>query len=93
MTETGVLYLDCNLDGADKVDADVFNKSLKTVNAKRIVAVHPHLFQLGLHDCVQALSSAGYLRLFPELKHDAVKGYGKPARALSIPFGIRSSLP
>ncbi len=79
MTETGVLYLDFNLDGADKVDADGSDKSLKTVNAKRIVAVHPHLIELGLHDYVKALTAAGHLRLFPELKHDKVKGYGKPA--------------
>ncbi|MFJ4395887.1 DUF6538 domain-containing protein [Pseudomonas sp. NPDC089396] len=79
VTEAGVLYLDFNLDGADKVDADGSDKSLKTVNAKRIVAVHPNLIELGLHDYVRALSAAGHLRLFPELKHDAVKGYGKPA--------------
>ena len=79
VTEAGVLYIDFNLDGADKVDADGSDKSLKTVNAKRIVAVHPHLIELGLHDYVRALSAAAHLRLFPELKHDAVKGYGKPA--------------
>lgn len=79
MTESGVLYLDFNLDGADKVDEGATDKSLKTVNAKRIVAVHPHLIDLGLHDYVKALTAAEHLRLFPELKHDAVKGYGKPA--------------
>jgi len=82
-TESGVLYLDFNLDGADKVDADAVafapDKSLKTVNSKRIVAVHPHLIELGLPGYVKALSDAGYSRLFPELKRDAIKGYGKPA--------------
>lgn len=79
LTESGVLYLDFNLDGAGKLDADGSDKSLKTVNAKRIVAVHPRLIELGLHEYVKALSTAGHLRLFPELKHDEVKGYGKPA--------------
>jgi len=78
-TESGVLYLDFNLEGADKVDADGPEKSLKTVNSKRIVAVHPHLIELGLPRYVKALSDAGYSRLFPELKRDAIKGYGKPA--------------
>lgn len=79
MTESGVYYLDFNLDGTDKVDADGRDKSLKTVNSKRIVALHPHLVALGFASYVKALSEAGYLRLFPELKRDPVKGYGKPA--------------
>jgi integrase len=41
--------------------------------------VHPHLIELGLPGYVKALSDAGYSRLFPELKRDAIKGYGKPA--------------
>lgn len=78
-TETGVFYLDFNLDGPDKLDADEPDKSLKTVNSQRIVALHPHLIELGFPTYVKALSSAGYSRLFPELKRDEVKGYGKPA--------------
>ena len=79
VTESGVHYVDFNLDGEDKIDLDGSDKTLKTVNSKRIVALHPHLVELGLPDYVKALSKAGYTRLFPELKHDAVKGYGKPA--------------
>lgn len=79
VTDTGVYYLDFNLDGPDKLDADEPDKSLKTVNSQRIVALHPHLIELGLPPYVKALSEAGYCRLFPELKRDEVKGYGKPA--------------
>lgn len=79
VTESGVHYIDFNLDGEDKVELDGPDKSLKTVNSKRIVALHPHLVKLGLPNYVKALSDAGYTRLFPELKRDAVKGYGKPA--------------
>ncbi|MCP1420604.1 integrase [Pseudomonas laurylsulfativorans] len=79
VTDTGVHYLDFNLDGPDKLDVDAFDKSLKTVNSKRIVALHPHLIELGFPDYVKALSNAGYSRLFPELKRDEIKGYGKPA--------------
>jgi len=78
-SESGVLYLDFNLNGPDKIDADDPDKSLKTINSQRIVAVHPHLIDLGLPDYVDALSAAGHLRLFPELKRDDIKGYGKPA--------------
>lgn len=79
MTESGVCYLDFNLDRPDKVDIDDRDKSLKNVNSKRIVALHPHLIELGLPDYAKALADAGHPRLFPELKHDAIKGYGKPA--------------
>ncbi|XVJ49656.1 site-specific integrase [Pseudomonas sp. UBT] len=79
VTATGVYYLDFNLDGPDKLDADEPDKSLKTVNSQRIVAMHPHLIELGLPIYIKALSKAGYSRLFPELKRDEVKGYGKPA--------------
>ena len=79
VTESGVNYIDFNLDNADKIDIDGSDKSLKTVNSKRIVPLHPHLIELGLPDYVQALSNAGYSRLFPELKRDEIKGYGKPA--------------
>ena len=78
-TESGVHYLDFNLNGADKVDIDDRDKSLKNVNSKRIVALHPNLIDLGLPSYAKALADAGHLRLFPELKHNEVKGYGKPA--------------
>jgi integrase len=79
VTESGVHYVDFNLDGEDKMDLDGSDKSLKNPNSKRIVALHPHLIELGLPGYAKALSDAGYTRLFPELKRDVVKGYGKPA--------------
>lgn len=87
ISESGVYYLDFNLDTPDKMDADVrdgvvtdgSDKSLKTVNSKRIIPLHPHVIELGFPAYVKALSKAGHNRLFPELKRDAIKGYGKPA--------------
>lgn len=76
-TDGGLWYLDFNLMGPDKVDES--DKSLKTINALRVVPLHDRLVQLGLPEYVQTLRKAGYTRLFPELKRDAVKGYGKPA--------------
>lgn len=76
-SEAGVWYLDFNLDG-DKVE-DVPDKSLKTVNAERVVPIHAELVRLGLPEYVERLRRAGHTRLFPELKRDPVKGYGKPA--------------
>lgn len=83
--ETGeqVWYLDFNLDQSDKVKHDERGyevvKSFKNANAIRVVPLHDTLVQLGLPEYVAALRKAGHTRLFPELKHDAVKGYGKPA--------------
>ncbi|MDU7187743.1 MAG: SDR family NAD(P)-dependent oxidoreductase, partial [Klebsiella sp.] len=51
------------------------DKSLKTVNAIRQVPIHPRLIELGLLEYVDALKVAGYDRLFPELKHNKIKGY------------------
>jgi integrase len=76
-TDAGVWYLDFNLNGSDKMDEP--DKSLKTVNAVRVVPMHGDLVRLGLPEYVGTLRRAGYTRLFPELKRDAVKGYGKPA--------------
>lgn len=90
-SDSGIFYLDFNLNGVDKVDADDHDedvgaaprdgsdKSLKTVNAIRQVPLHPKLIELGFMEYVQGLRHAGYTRLFPELKHDKTKGYGKSA--------------
>ncbi|MCV2357645.1 site-specific integrase [Paucibacter sp. TC2R-5] len=88
-SESGVNYLDFNLDGEDKVNADTegtdtqdgdgLDKSLKTINAIRQVPIHPKLIELGFIDYVVALRGAGYTRLFPELGYDKTKGYGKYA--------------
>ncbi len=82
-TAEGTWYFDFNLEGEDKVDGDdpdlASDKSLKTVNAVRTVPLHPLLIQLDLLGYIARLKEAGYQRLFPELKHDARKGYGKAA--------------
>ncbi|WP_438279618.1 site-specific integrase [Pseudomonas alabamensis] len=79
VTDSGVHFLDFNLNAPDKLDIDGGDKSLKNLDSQRIVSLHPHLIELGFSTYVKALSAAGYLRVFPELKHDAIKGYGKPA--------------
>lgn len=85
MDESGVAYLDFNLLGEGKLDLDeedrrqAEDKSLKTINAQRVVPVHQRVIDLGLLDYAEALRSAGYSRLFPELRHDKNKGYGKAA--------------
>lgn len=74
ITYSGVYYLYFNLDSSDKLEIDSKDKSLKNVNSKRIAALHPHLVELGLPIYAKALAGEGHIRLFPELKHDAVKG-------------------
>lgn len=76
-TAVGTWYFDFNLDGAGKIAEP--DKRLKTVNSIRQVPLHPLLIQLGLTRYVDALRTAGYDRLFPELRFDRVKGYGKQA--------------
>ncbi|PKH24086.1 site-specific integrase [Pseudomonas fluorescens] len=86
-SESGIYYLDFNLDTPDKTDIDgqdsiksnKTDKTLKTVNSKRITPLHSHLIKLGFPAYIKSLSDAGHKRLFPELKRDAIKGYGKPA--------------
>jgi integrase len=83
--ESGIWYVDFNLSAPDKLATDEGDasqggdKSLKTVNAERIVPLHPRLIELGLVQYVQTLREAGEVRLFPELRLDARKGYGKAA--------------
>ncbi len=48
---------------------------MKAVHAIRQVPLHPRLIELGLLEYVNALKAAGYDRLFPELKHNKIKGY------------------
>lgn len=84
--DAGCWFIDFNLDGADKIDADPkqeeegrSDKSLKTINSQRVVALHDRLVGLGLPAYVEALRRAGHVRLFPELRFDKDKGYGKAA--------------
>lgn len=79
-SEAGTWYIDFNLEG-DKLDIDdedSTDKSLKTVNSIRVVPLHQTIIQAGLPAYVAALRKAGHTRLFPELKRDRIKGYGKP---------------
>jgi integrase len=52
---------------------DIDEKSLKNVNANRVVDVHSRLIQLGLLEYVEALRAAGYTRLFPEIQRNSAK--------------------
>lgn len=54
-------------------------KRLKNSNSRRAVPVHSELIRLGLIEYRAALAASGNKRLFPELKWDARKGYGKAA--------------
>jgi integrase len=91
-TTSGLWFLDFNLIGSGTIDEP--DKRLKTVNAEQVVPVHPELIRLGFTHYVDALKGAGYDRLFPELRFDEVKGYGKQAgqwfneRFLGVKLGI-----
>lgn len=80
-TKAGTWYLDFNLDGQGKSKAEheksPSDKKLKTVNAIRVIALHPELVRLGFVEYVQALQDAGHARVFPELAWHPVKGYGR----------------
>jgi len=70
-TESGAWFVDINDESDDK--------HLKTTPSKRKVPLHPTLLALGFDKWHAALDQAGYTRLFPELKLDREKGYGKAA--------------
>lgn len=85
-SEVGTWHLDFNLDGEGKIDPNgkksdkkAGDKRLKTINAQRVIALHPELIRLGFLEYVTALRDAGHVRLFPELGHHKEKGYGKLA--------------
>lgn len=83
--EAGIFYIDFNLVGEGKLDLDTTesrgtsDKSLKTINSQRTIPIHSYLINLGFLNYVEALRSAGHTRVFPELKFDETKGYGKAA--------------
>ena len=79
-TQAGTWYLDINLDQPDKSDS-AGDKSLKTANSIRVVPLHKRLIELGLLQYAETLRQRGEERLFPELRHDKAKGYGKAAGA------------
>ena len=88
VSESGTHYFDFNLDGAGKIDIDDGeddvatskpDKHLKNTYSERKIPIHPKLVELGIIKYAEALKLAGHNRLFPELKHDLIKGYGKAA--------------
>lgn len=72
-TPTGVVYI-----AIAELDEDG-KKRRKNAQSTRNVPVAPLLLELGLLGWRDALRSAGYQRLFPELKYNEIKGYGKAA--------------
>jgi len=70
-TANATWYVDINQEDADQ--------RLKSKASRRIVPLHPILLELGFGKWHAALVEAGYTRLFPELKLDTEKGYGKAA--------------
>ena len=76
---SGAWYIDFNEDSTS-VDGDMPpRKRLKNRSSIRRVPLHHLLSNLGLVEYVKSARSAGYDRLFPELKFNEVKGYGKGA--------------
>ncbi|MDZ4187260.1 MAG: DUF6538 domain-containing protein [Hydrogenophaga sp.] len=77
--------LDFNLSGDGKVEVDetdapdAADKSLKNISSARLIPIPQLLIDLGFIAYVERLRELGYTRLFPELTHDAEKGYGKYA--------------
>ncbi|WP_337264119.1 MULTISPECIES: site-specific integrase [unclassified Serratia (in: enterobacteria)] len=78
------LYLDdIKQDAAGFYFFEISNErvdhSLKTINSRRKIPLHPTLIKLGLIRYCEALKKAGHARLFPELPYHSVKGYGDKA--------------
>lgn len=84
-TQGGVWYVNLNESSEDK--------KLKNSQSNRVVPIHPVLLAAGFDQWVKALRDAGYTRLFPELKHDADKGYGKAATKWFTGFKKRLGFP
>lgn len=73
-TPSGVWFLDIAV-----LDDDDEKKKRKNANSRRQIPLHPKLIELGILDWRNQLISNGFDRLFPELKFDLTKGYGKAA--------------
>ncbi|RVT82465.1 site-specific integrase [Inhella crocodyli] len=58
---------------------DAALKRIKNSQSRRKIPVHSQLVRLGLLEWRASLLQAGHDRLFPELRWDPVKGYGKDA--------------
>lgn len=84
-TESGQWFVDFNEDAPDK--------KLKNTPSKRIVPLHPALLELGLDEWLKAMRAAEHNRLFPELKLDKEKGYGKAATKWFTSYMKRLGIP
>jgi integrase len=72
-TSSGTWFVDIN----EEDDED--KKRVKNTNSIRRIPLHPVLMEKGLVEWCERLKADGHARLFPELPHDATKGYGKKA--------------
>ena len=82
------------IDGSESdADGHTNPKKLKNVNARRQIPIHSALLRLGLIEWRDALRAAGYRRLFPELKYDENKGYGKAATKWFSGYLARLGMP
>lgn len=63
--DAGFYFFEINSERADQ--------SLKTINSRRKIPLHPTLIKLGLIHYCEALKKAGHERLFPELPYHPVK--------------------
>lgn len=77
-SDNGVWFVEFT-EESDETDPTVNKKKLKNLNSVRKVPLHSTLLHLGLVAWRDELRSARYSRLFPELKYDLIKGYGKSA--------------
>ena len=83
--ETGELYIFINEFESNSTISDTkkptkkHDKSIKTDDSNRYIPIHSILTELGLNKYITALRADGQERLFPELRFDKVKGYGKAA--------------
>ncbi len=84
-TESGQWFADFNQKAQ--------GKKLKNTPSKRKVPLHPVLLELGFDKWLAALTSAGYTRLFPELKHNSEKGFGKASTKWFSSYMARLGIP
>lgn len=71
----GIWVFDINERGEDEHG---FKKTVKNINATRLVPIHDDLLELGLLGYHKSVASKGHKRLFPELtKSQATAKYGK----------------
>lgn len=77
--EKGKYLLSINENNEELTSDRETDKKLKNENSIRNIPIHTKLIGLGLVDYKIRLERERYTRLFPELKRDPIKGYGKAA--------------